>query len=369
MGLATSGYGVSFDMFLLLPTLLRGLLGERYQPQELFRNEEAIMTTMVTGATGFLGSALVTELVKRQEAVSILARNEKKARQQFGDTVTIIPGDITDAAQVQQAVDGVTTIYHFAGRLYHPSVPAELYYQTHVEGTRILLEACQGQAQLQRIVHVSTTGVHGVTGETPAAEDTPFAPTNPYEATKLEGEQLALKAYQEQGLPVTVVRPGLVYGEGDLHLLGFFVSIKKGLFRVIDGGKALLHPVYIDDMLAAILSCTEHQALGRTYNIAGDRPVTIRELATAIAHAMDRELPVGSIPLWLANLASDIFAIIPGMKGEHAPLTRSRVKFLTNSRIYDISRARAELGYTPRVELEDGMKRTAVWYYKHHYLD
>src|SRR5579864_4773867 len=98
------------------------------------------MTAVVTGATGFLGSALVTELVKRQQSVRILARDEKKARQQFGDTVTIIPGEITDAAQVQQAVDGATTIFHLAGRLYHPSIPADLYRQAHVEGTRILLK-------------------------------------------------------------------------------------------------------------------------------------------------------------------------------------------------------------------------------------
>jgi len=328
------------------------------------------MTAAVTGATGFLGSALVTELVKRQQSVRILARDEKKARQQFGDTVTISPGDITDAMQVQRTVDGATTLYHLAGHLYHPSIPPELYRQTHVEGTRILLRACRGQTQLRRIVHVSTTGVFGVTGETPAAEDAPFAPTNPYEATKLEGEQLALKAYQEQGLPVTVVRPGLVYGPGDLHLLGFFGSINKGRFRVIDGGKALLHPVYIDDLVAALLLCAEGpQAPGRSYNIAGERPVSVRELAVAIAHALGRELPAGSIPLWLANLASDLFTVMPGMRGEHAPLTRSRVKFLTNSRIYDIRRAKSELDYAPAVPLQEGMKLTAAWYYKHHYLD
>ncbi|HKV03295.1 MAG TPA: NAD(P)-dependent oxidoreductase, partial [Ktedonobacteraceae bacterium] len=240
----------------------------------------------------------------------------------------------------------------------------------HVAGTRILLGACQGQTQLHRIVHVSTTGVHGVTGETPVAEDAPFAPTNPYEATKLEGELVALKAHQEQGLPVTVMRPGLVYGPGDLHLLGFFVAIKKGLFRVIDGGKAVLHPVYIDDLVAALLLCAERpHALGRSYNIAGERPVTVRELAAAIAHALGKELPAGSIPLWLANLASDFFTVMPGIRGEHAPLTRSRVQFLTNSRIYDISRAGSELGYTPKVGLEEGMKLTASWYYKHRYLD
>ena len=341
------------------------------------------MTIMVTGATGFLGSALVKHLVGTGRpqgiaptalggipALSILARDEKKALQQFGDAVTIIKGDITDEEQVRRAVDGATIIYHCAGRLYHPSVPAELYYRTHVEGTRILLKACQGQTQLQRLVHVSTSGVHGITGATPAAEDAPFAPTNPYEATKLEGELLALKTYWEQGLPVSIVRPGLVYGPGDLHLLGFFKSIKKGLFRVIDGGKALLHPVYISDMLAALLLCAEHpHAVGRVYTVAGDHPVTIRELATAIAHAQGRDLPAGNIPLWLAHLASDFFAFMPGMRGEQAPLTRSRVKFLTNSRVYDISRARSELGYMPAIGLEEGMQRTAAWYHKYHYLD
>ncbi len=327
------------------------------------------MTTLVTGATGFLGSALVRELVKHEPDVRILARDVQKARSQFGETVTVIPGEITDTVRVQQAVDGVTLIYHLVGHLYHPSVPTELYRQTHVEGTRILLAACRQQKQLQRIVHCSTTGVHGVTGNTPANEDAPFAPTNPYEGTKLESELLALKAYREQGLPVSIVRPGLVYGPGDLHLLGFFASIQKGLFRVIDGGKALLHPVYIDDMTGAFQLCAMHpKAIGRCYTIAGAEPVTVHELATAIAHALGRNLPTGNIPLWLAHLAADIFAVIPGFQGERAPLTHSRVKFLTQSRVYSIERARNELGYVPQVELDEGMQQTVLWYRKHGYL-
>src|ERR1700737_3603890 len=147
------------------------------------------MTMLVTGATGFLGSALVMELVKQKQPVRVLARDEAKARAQFGDAIDIVVGEITDAAQVRLAVEGATIVYHFAGRLYHPGTPDELYYRTHVEGTRILLDACKrlpdGKSQLQRIVHCSTTGVHGATGKTPAAEDPPFAPTNPYEETKL----------------------------------------------------------------------------------------------------------------------------------------------------------------------------------------
>jgi nucleoside-diphosphate-sugar epimerase len=328
------------------------------------------MTVLVTGATGFLGGVLVTELLRRRQPVRILARDSDKASQQFGDAAAIVRGNITDVAAVRQAVDGASAIYHLAGRLYHPSIPAALYHQTHVEGTRNLLEACRGQTQLKRIVHVSTTGVHGVTGELPAAEDAPFAPTNPYEATKLSGELLALQACQEQGLPIAVVRPALVYGPGDLHLLGFVVSIDRGLFRVIDGGRSLLHPVYVDDVVAALLLCAERsQAVGRSYNIAAEHPVTVGELATAIAHGLGKELPAGSIPLWLANLGSDLFALLPGLRGERAPLTRSRVEFLTQSRVYDIRRAQAELGYSPQIELEEGMKRTAAWYRSHRRLN
>lgn len=353
------------------------------------------MTILVTGATGFLGTALVRELLRQRQAlhtlatsgfrdarnpaweaadlamqdIRILTRNEKNARSQFGEAVTIIHGEITDIKQLQQAVDGAVYIYHLAGCLYHPSIPTKVYWTTHVEGTRKLLLACQGQTQLRRIVHCSTTGIYGVTGKTPAGEGAPFAPTNPYEATKLESELLALKAYREQDLPISVVRPGLVYGPGDLHLLGFFSSINKGLFRVIDGGQALLHPIYIDDLITAFLLCAERpEASGRCYNIAGDQPVTIRELATAIAHAMDKELPGGSIPLWLAKLAANIFTMLPGFQGKRAPLTRSRVAFLTRSRVYDNSRAKAELGFSPKVSLNEGLKQTAEWYYQHHYL-
>lgn len=327
------------------------------------------MTTLVTGATGFLGSALTTELIRRGEQVRILARDERRARAQFGDAVEIIQGEITDEVRVREAVEGIEVIYHLVGRLYHPDTPAELYRHTHIEGTRVLLKACREQGQLARLVHCSTTGVYGVTGETPADEDAPNAPTNPYEATKLEGERLAMRAHQERGLLVSIARPGLVYGPGDLHLLGLFSSIDRGLFRTIAGGTAMLHPIYIDDLINALILCAQRpEAVGRCYNLAGKRAVSIRELAASIAHALDRELPAGSIPLWLANLAADLFKLTPGLRGEKAPLTRSRVSFLTHSRVYDISRARAELGFCPRVSLDEGLKLAVEWYRGHGYL-
>jgi len=323
---------------------------------------------LVTGATGFLGSALTAELLRRGERVRVLARDQGRARAFFGQAVEVITGEITSREQVGRAVAGVEVVYHLAGCLYHPALPARLYQQTHVEGTRVLLACCQEERQLRRIVYCSTTGVYGVTGSTPAAEDTPGAPTNPYESSKLEGEQLALAAGR-QGLSICVARPGLVYGPGDLHLLGLFRAIRRGLFRVIAGGRAMLHPIYIDDLTAALLLCAHSpQAQARCYNLAGERPVTVYDLATEIARTLGQALPAGSLPLWLAYLLADLCSLLPGLRAQRAPLTRSRVAFLTHSRVYDISRARHELGFQPCVGLAEGLQRTTHWYRQRGYL-
>src|SRR5258708_17156504 len=111
------------------------------------------MTILVTGATGFLGTALVTELVKQQQPVRILARDAEKAHAQFGDAVAVITGEVTDQRQGQQAVCGINTIFPLVWPLYHPRVPTKLYYQTPREGTPVLLEAFLGPSHLRRHVH------------------------------------------------------------------------------------------------------------------------------------------------------------------------------------------------------------------------
>ncbi|HEY1352523.1 MAG TPA: NAD-dependent epimerase/dehydratase family protein [Ktedonobacteraceae bacterium] len=329
------------------------------------------MSVLVTGATGFLGSALTLELLRRGTQVRVLVRDEQRARALFGQAVELIAGEITNPYSLGRAAEGVEVIYHLAGRLYHPGRPAELYYRTHVEGTRVLLACCQQQnrGRLRRLVYCSTTGVYGVTGATPACENTLCAPTNPYEQSKLAGEQLVREACEQDGLPVCIARPGLVYGPGDLHLLGLFSAIKRGVFRVIGGGRTLLHPIYIDDLTRALLLCAQHpRASARCYNLAGEHPVSVRALAANIARTLDRSLPAGSLPLWLAHLAADLCSLLPGLRGEGAPLTHSRVAFLTHSRIYDTRRARSELGFEPSLSLAEGLRRTTRWYREQGYL-
>jgi dihydroflavonol-4-reductase len=241
-------------------------------------------------------------------------------------------------------------------------VPVSAYERLHVTGTRNLLDACREQRWLQAVVHCSTTGVLGPTGPRPADEDAPPHPANVYERTKAEAEGMALDAARV-GLPLTVARPALVYGPGDLHMVGWFRAIKAGLYLVVGRGDNLLHPIYVSDVVDGILRCAERQeSRGRTYHLVGAQPVPISGLAAAIAEAVHRPLPRTHLPRAIAYATAAILERLPGVPPTRLPLTRNRVDFMTESRVYDGERARAELGFVPRVDLEHGLASTVDWY-------
>ena len=319
------------------------------------------MTVLVTGATGFLGASLVRRLLAGGARVRVLARSQAKAKPLTDQGAEAVIGDITDASALDAAVDGARVVYHLAGRLYEPGVPASEYHRTHVEGTRLLLERCQDQP-LERFVHCSTTGVLGVTGDGPADETAPFRPTNAYEATKAEAEQ-AVRDSARDGFPAAIARPGLVYGPGDLHLLPFFRAVLRRRFRPIGRRTVWLHPIYIDDMTDALLRCGERsEAVGECFHLAGREPVSLAGLAEAIARAGGTRLPRGHIPLAVAQAVAAIGdGLPPGLK-RSAPLTRGRLDFLTHSRVYDVTKAGRLLDFAAATDLATGAARSLAWY-------
>lgn len=326
------------------------------------------MRVLVTGATGFLGEHLTRRLLADGAQVRVLARSAQKAQPLVEQGAERIEGDVTDAAALAHAVDGVQIVYHLAGKLFIPGVPAEEYERTHVDGTRTLLQLCRQQDGIQRFVHCSTTGVLGAVGDQPVDERAPFAPTNAYERTKLQAELLVREAIT-QGFPAVIVRPGLVYGPGDLHLLGFFKTIQRGLFRPIGRKPVWLHPIYIDDMTDAFVQCAQDpRARGECFNIAGDQPATIGTLATDIAHALGAARPRGYFPLPVARALAATGDVLPARMRHMAPMTTSRLDFLTHSRVYDVTHARKILGFAAATELAEGIARTGAWYRQQGYL-
>lgn len=326
------------------------------------------MRTLITGATGFLGMALTRRLLADGARVRILARSPARARPLVEQGAELVVGDVTDGDAVRTALRETDVVYHLAGRLFVPGVPAAEYWQTHVAGTRTVLAGCQECAGVERFVYCGTTGVLGVTGDHPVDEAAPYRPTNAYERTKLEAELLVRQAWQRD-FPAVIVRPGLVYGPGDLHLLGFFRAIERHQFRPIGRRPVWLHPIYIDDMIEAFVRCGRHpRAVRECFHIAGREPATLATLATTIAAALGVAAPRGRIPLVAARAVATVGDLLPARLRAAAPLTHSRVDFLTHSRVYDVTRAQTLLDFTAATDLAAGMAQTAAWYRQEGYL-
>jgi nucleoside-diphosphate-sugar epimerase len=326
------------------------------------------VTALVTGGTGFLGTSLIHRLLSDGARVRVLARSRAKAKPLADLGAEIVIGDINDRAAVRAAVDGMQVIYHLAGPLLVRGIPAVEYQRTHVMGTKLLLDCCEKSPGLERLVYCSTTGVLGVTGDRPVGEDAPFRPTNIYEQAKADAET-AVRYRWRRSLPVVIARPGLVYGPGDIHLLPFFRSILRRRFRPIGRQKAWLHPIFIDDLAEALVRCGQRSAaIGECFHLAGKEPVAVRDLASAIAWAEGTRLPPGHIPVIAARAVAMVGDRLPPALNQHVPLTRSRLDFLTRSRMYDITKAVRLLDFAAPTDLTAGIARTVAWYRQRGYL-
>jgi len=318
------------------------------------------MRVLVTGATGFTGGHLARALGKRGYQVRALVRNPAKADALRAAGIEVVKGDLVNAEDVQRAVDGCEIVYHI-GAVYREARFADaVYRQVNVEGTRHVLEACR-LAAVGRFVHCSTVGVHGDV-KAPADESAPFGPLDVYQESKLAGEQLA-RQYIDAGLPGTIFRPVGIHGPGDMRFHKLFRTIASGAFRMIGNGAVLYHMTYIDDLVEGIICCGEHPAaLGETYILCGPRYTTITELAAAVARAVGRPAPRGHIPAGPVLAAAKLCEAICRPLGIEPPLHKRRLDFFLVDRGFSSAKAARQIGYVPRVPLEEGLQRTASWY-------
>ncbi len=324
------------------------------------------MNVLVTGATGFTGGHLATTLARRGHRVRALVRPRSlerfKASAAGQEGVEPIAGDLTDAASVSRAVEGAAVVYHIAATYRAASQPGSAYRAVNVEGTRFVLEAAR-RAGARRVVHCSTGGVHGHVARPPANEDAPFNPGDVYQATKLEAEQLAQEYGRTHGVDVVVARPIGIYGPGDRRFLRMFRGLARGRFPMLGSGELLYHLTYIDDLVEGFRLCGEvPSAAGRTYLFAGPRYTTLNELVALVAQELQVAPPRVHWPVWPFSLAGFLCETVCVPLRIEPPIYRRRVDFYTKSRAFDITRARRELGFSPAVDLPEGIRRTADWY-------
>jgi nucleoside-diphosphate-sugar epimerase len=316
----------------------------------------------LTGATGYTGGHLLRALRRRGDDVTALVRSASRASVAAETGARVVVGDLADPAAMDELVRGADAVVHVAAVYRTAGHPDAYYREVNVGGTERLLKAAQRHG-VRRFVHTSTVGVHGHVERVPADENAPFAPGDIYQQTKAEAETLALTFGREHGLGVVVVRPGAIYGPGETRLLKVFRAIARGYYAVVGDGRAFYHPVYIDDLVDGyLLALARDEAVGEAFIVAGPRYVSQADLAAMIVrHTGGRLLPfhVPATPLRWAGALCEAICVPLGIE---PPLHRRRVEFWTKSRAFSIEKARAKLGYVPRVELEEGIARTAAWY-------
>jgi nucleoside-diphosphate-sugar epimerase len=312
----------------------------------------------LTGATGYTGGRLLERFRAEGHEVAALARTPREA----SEGVRWVAGDLGDAAALASLVERADAVVHVAAVYRTAGHPDAYYREVNVGGTERLLEAA-ARAGVSRFVHTSTVGVHGDVKHAPADETAPIAPGDVYQRTKAEGEALAMDFHRRRGVPVAVIRPAAIYGPGETRLLKLFRAIARGRYAIVGSGEAFYHPVYIDDLVEGYrLALTRPAAVGEAFIVGGPRYVSQRELAAMIArHTGGRVLPF-RIPAAPIQLAGDLVEAICVPFRIEPPLHRRRVDFWTKSRAFSIDKARRLLGYEPRVDLDEGIARTAAWY-------
>jgi 2-alkyl-3-oxoalkanoate reductase len=310
------------------------------------------MRVCVTGGTGFIGGALVRRLLSEGASVRALARPSPRLDALEALGVEVFRGDLSDSAAIARAVSGAEIVYHAAAKV-DPGSKNE-YFHTNVEGTKNLLAGCAAQ-RVSRIVYLSSIAVYGLVqhGET-IDEDTPLDQSRNqrdfYAQSKIAADKFVLSFARKIGVPVVVLRPGIVYGPGKplpVGLLGF--RFRKT--DVVFGSSARLLPLtYIENLIDAIQLAARARNDGpQTFIVIDDENLTLEQYHRARAEV--RKAHTVFLPGWPVMLAARFAR-------NGSPISPLQVRRALQDLHYSTRRIRDELGWSPKVPLREAISRT-----------
>lgn len=305
----------------------------------------------MTGASGFIGTRIITELLTCGYQVRALIRHRDVAT----ENVEVVRGDITVPESLLPAVEGVDAVIHNAayamdwGRRH-------LFYKVNVEGTCNVAEACR-KSGVKRVVLTSSAGVYGFPNtEEPITESSTLRPLNAYGKSKLASERV-LAAYKD--ITSSTVRPPLVLGAGS-QAAGILLSgIEQGRMRYVGDGTQCISVAHPSDVARCIRLALERDERGEVYNVVSF-VCTIRELFEEVASQLGAEKPGRHVPYPVAYVA----ALLSEMFSRNPSLTRFRVVSMGTTRTISAERASRELGYVPQFDLKKTVDDMVTWYLK-----
>lgn len=326
------------------------------------------MKIALTGASGYTGGHLLKRLLGRGDSVKALVREGSVTPELKASGAEIVNGVLGSAGDAKRLVDGCEAVMHVAAVYRTAGHPDAYYREINVSGTRLLLEAAAA-AGVRRFVHTSTVGVHGDVKNPPGDENAPIAPSDIYQETKAEAEAMAREFGKTHALEVAIVRPGAIYGPAETRLLKVFRGIARGRYAVVGSGRPHYHLVYIDDLVDGyLLALDRPQAAGETFIIAGPRSISQDDLSREIAQATGGSVWPFHLPAWPIQRLGDVVEAICVPLGIEPPIHRRRVDFWVKNRSFSIEKARRVLGYAPKVDVTEGVARTARWYRENGWL-
>jgi nucleoside-diphosphate-sugar epimerase len=320
------------------------------------------MKILVTEGTGFAGGHLCERLVSSGYSVKALVHDPNRSLELQKLGMELALGDLRDRGSLANAMEGVDLVYNIAAIYRKPNPTRKELWDTNVLGTKNMLEASIN-AGVKRFVHCSTVGVNGHIKNPPANEETPYAPGDYYQESKVEAEKIVFQYMHEGNISCVICRPCGLYGPKDLRFLQLFKAIKNGVFFMVGSGEVSYHMIYIDDLVDGLLLCgTKQEAIGNVYILGGETPVTLNELVRLIAEVLGVPPPRLRVPFAPVYIASILCEWMSKPFGIEPPLYRRRVDFFRKQRAFDISKAKRELNFQPKTDLKTGIRLTAEWY-------
>ena len=324
------------------------------------------MNALVTGAGGFLGRYLVEQLVARGDGVRVFSRNRYDALDRLG--AEPIVGDVRDRAAVARACKGADVVFHVAA-IAGLGEPWQRFFEINTLGTRNVIDGCR-ETGVPRLVYTSSPSVTFDGGDQCGVDESAPYPTGwlaHYPHSKALAEQAVLEANGEQGLLTCALRPHLIWGPRDQHLIPRLLErARSGRLRRVGDGANLIDMVYVENaaeahLLAADALAANSPVAGKAYFISQGEPVRcwgwIDELlAMAGLPPVTRSISLKTA--WrlgrMFELAWKMFRI-----QSDPPMTRFLAAQLATSHYFDISAARRDFGYNPRISTQEGMRRLA----------
>jgi dihydroflavonol-4-reductase len=325
---------------------------------------------LVTGATGFVGSAVARALLRAGQRVRVLARPNSDRRNLVDLPVEVAEGSLEDSGSLAPAVAGCRYLFHVAAdyRLWVPD-PAGMF-RTNVGGTRDLLGAALG-AGVERIIYTSSVATLGLVAGGLADETSPSTVEDmigPYKRSKFEAEKLVRALIEERGLPAVIVNPSTPVGPRDLKPTPtgrLIVEAARGhMPGFVDTG---LNIVHVDDVATGHLAAAETGRVGERYILGGEN-MPLAEILAEVARLVGKRPPRLKVPYSMAFPAAIAAELMARVTGHEPFITSDGVRMSRNKMYFSSEKAARELGYSPRPACE-AIADAVGWFKANRYLE